>query len=273
MELIDIIIIIIIVYIFFKLLNSSENFENIESIETNKYPNPEIMNTNNILNNLYRKDNITNDIANTVDNNINDYYKNDINFQRIGQYGLLRNNNNIDYDKYYDLYKHQLKCPCDDSKNVEFEKCKNNLDVFKIGNMALANNKKKPCVSCNFDEKIGAILTPEQKKADKEMILKNNIVNNNLGKFSDYNDFVNQNSNQFETQVDKLAQCRTGETCELNEFGNTIWQAYDNLLSTDFTKYQTSTNPNILTGTNNAVINNLNYERIPSVNYNIDDLL
>jgi len=275
MELIDIIIILLVVYIIFKFLNFSEYVskfypEYFVNIENNKYPNPEIMNTNNILNNLYRKDNITNDIANVVDNNINDYYKNEIDFQRIGQYGLLRNDNNIDYSKYYDLYKHQLNCP---STNMEDNTYQNDLDVFKVGNTALSNNKKKSCVSCNFDNKIGAVLTPEQQKTDKEMIRKNKLVNNNLGKFADYSDFVNQNSNQFETQVDKLAQCRTAETCELNQFGDTIWQAYDNLLSTDFTKYQTSTNPDILTGTNDIVVNNLSYEKIPSIDYSIDKLL
>ena len=237
----EIIVLVIIIVILYNLLYySKEKFSG--EIDDNEFPDKEIINFNNDLNNYYQ--------------NNNDYYQNQTNYQKKGQYGLLKANN-INYEKYYEMYKHQLNCPCEDKKELGFNNCENDLDVFKLSNMALSNNKKKPCVSCNFNTDIGAVLTPEQKKEDFKNVKKNSLRSNNVNKYAAYKEYVNQNSNQFESQVDKLGQCRTSETCELNKFGDTIWDAYDNLLSTDFTKYQTTTNPDILTGTNNVIFTNI----------------
>ncbi len=244
------------------------------NITNNMYPDKEIIVDNNTLNNLYMDKEYTDNIIMDSDNNTNNYYQDQEDSQMLGQYGLLRKED-IDLNKYYDIYKHQLKCPCDNTKELGFESCQNDLDVFKISNMAMTNNKNKSCVSCNFNnlnDSVGATLTKEQQKIDMNMVKKNTLVNNNVDKFSEYKDFVNQDSNQFETQVDKLGQCRSSGVCELNKFGDTIWNAYDNLLSTDFTKYQVTTNPEILTGANNSLFGT-NYERIPSINYNIDKQL
>ena len=265
----QIIVIIIIIFILYNMCYSTEKFSG--DITNNQYPDKEIIQDNNILNNVYKQNYLTQEIVMDNDNNNNNYYQNDMDYQKRGQYSLL-NSDNMNYEKYYDMYKHQLKCPCDNNKELGFNKCENDMDVFKMSSMALNNNKKKPCVSCNFDKDMGSVLTPEQKKADMQMLKKNALVNNNVEKFAVYKEFVNQNSNQFETQVDKLAQCRTSEVCQLDKFGETIWDAYDNLLSTDFTKYQTRTNPDILTGSNGMMFTS-NYERLPSIDYNIDKQL
>ena len=264
-----IIAILIIIFILYNIFYSTENFSG--DITNNQYPDKEIIQDNNILNNVYKQNYLTQEIIMENDNNNNDYYPNETDYEKRGKYSLL-NYDNMNYDKYYDIYKHQLKCPCDNNKELGFDNCENDMDVFKISNMALNNNKKKSCVSCNFEKDIGAVLTPEQKKSDMEMLKKNTLVHNNIEKFAEYKEFVNQNSNQFETQVDKLAQCRTSEVCKLDQFGETIWDAYDNLLSTDFTKYQTRTNPDILTGTSENIIVN-NYEKIPSIDYNMNKQL
>jgi hypothetical protein len=77
-----------------------------------------------------------------ADNNNNNYYPNEIDYDNRGQYSLL-NSDNMNYEKYYDVYKHQLKCPCDNKKELGFNNCENDMDVFKMSNMALKNNKKK----------------------------------------------------------------------------------------------------------------------------------
>ena len=266
---IQIIIWAVILYILWQLFFTKENFSG--DIADNEFPDKQIIQQNNVLNNLYRQRYLTNDIVMENDKNTNKYYQDQIDFQKRGQYGLLKPED-INYGKYYEMYKHQLNCPCDNGKERGFDNCENDLDVFKISNLALTNNKNKPCVSCNFDETIGAVLTPEQKKYDQSALKRNALVNNNVEKFAEYKEFVNQDSNLFETQVDKLGQCRTSETCELSKFGETIWDAYDNLLSTDFTKYQTRTNPDILTGASSMTFSN-NYETIPSIDYNIDKQL
>jgi hypothetical protein len=264
----QIIIIVVILFILYNIFYSKEYFSG--DITDNQYPDRAIIQDNNILNNLYKQNYLTREIA--IDNdNSNDYYSNEIDYQKRGQYSLL-NSDNMDYDKYYDIYKHQLKCPCDNKKELGFNNCENDMDVFKISNMVINKNKKKSCVSCNFDKDIGAVLTTEQKNTDLQMLKKNTLVNNNVEKFSEYKEFVNQNTNQFETQVDKLGECRTSEVCQLDKFGETIWDAYDNLLSTDFTKYQTRTNPDILTGSNGFIFSS-NYEKIPSIDYNVDKQL
>ena len=268
----EIIIVVIIIIIIYNLYNSKENF--FVNITDKRAPDEEIINDNNILNNIYRNnDNIMNQDNDNIMNqdNDNNYYQNKINFKKKDQYSLM-NDNNINYEKYYDMYKHQLNCPCENNKEMEFNNCENDLDVFKLSNMALSNNKKKSCVSCTFDKDIGAKLTPEQQKEDFKNVKKNILRSNNVNKYAAYKEYINQNSNQFESQVDKLGQCRTSEVCDLNKFGETIWDAYDNLLSTDFTKYQTKTNPDILTGVNNIIYTN-NFETLKPINYNIDKQL
>lgn len=263
------VILVLIVIIIMQFISQTDYFSG--NIASDEFPDKEIIKDNNYLNNLYREQNISDSIMMNTDSNVNNYYQDDIDYDNKRQYQLL--DGDIDYEKYYNMYKHQLNCPCPNSKEIGFDNCQNDLDVFKLGNTALKNNKNKSCVSCNFEKDIGAVLTQEQQKIDMNMVKKNILVNNNVEKFAEYKEFVNQNSNQFETQVDKLAQCRTGETCELSKFGETIWDAYDNLLSNDFTKYQTRTNPDILTGVSNDMAMMNKYERVPSIDYNIDKQL
>ena len=265
----EIIVLIIIIIIIFNLSYSKENF--FVNITDPWDPDGEIINQNNILNNFYKNNNMSKEIMMNQDNNNNEYYQNQIDFQKKKQYGLLKANN-INYEKYYDLYKHQLNCPCENNKELGFDNCENNMDVFKLSNMALSNNNKRPCASCTLDNSVYAELTPEQQKEDFKSVKKNILRSNNVNKYAAYKEYVNQNSNQFESQVDKLAQCRTSEVCNLDKFGQTIWDAYDNLLSVDYTKYQTRTNPDILTGANNLLYTN-NFETIKSIDYNVDKQL
>ena len=117
------------------------------------------------------------------------------------------------------------------------------------------------------------ILQNPQEINDDDNYIKNNLRLNNINKFSDFQTgVVNQNSNMFETEVDKFAQLRTGETFDISQYGKTIWEAYDNIMSNPFSKYQTTTNPLDIMGSNTNTFNN-NYTKLDSKNYRVDNLI
>lgn len=223
-----------------------ENFYNIE----NTTPNEEINNLNNKLNNYYQtQEELTKQIIlNQDSNNQNNFKNTDIDFHLVGHNNLL-NVDNVAYDKFKNMYAHQIECPCKDGKVVGFDSCNNNLDTFYALNESLKQHNNRSCVTCNF-------LTEEQQKNDYENTISNKLIDQNIQNFANHRDYSNQNSNMGENAIDRINECRTGETCNLNKFGNTIWSAYDNLLSNSFSKYQTTTNPNLLSGVNGDILKN-----------------
>jgi hypothetical protein len=249
-----IVIIAVIAFIFMFILDNyeleqEEELENFYNIE-NTTPNEEINNLNNKLNNYYQtQEEISKQIVlNQDSNNQNNFKNTDMNFHLIGHNNLL-NVDNVAYDKFKNLYAHQIECPCKDGKVVGFDSCNNNLDTFYALNESLKQHDNRKCVTCNF-------LTEEQKKNDYENTISNKLIDQNIQNFSNHRSYSNQNSNMGENAIDRINECRTGETCNLNKFGNTIWQAYDNLLSNSFSKYQTTTNPNLLSGVNGDILKN-----------------
>jgi len=222
----------------------------------------EINEDNNELNDYYVEENkITNDIIMKQANNNNQQkVKNKIDSQLIGRNNLL-NVDNIDYAKFRELYAHQIDCPCYGDKLIGFANCENNLDVFKVSNEVLKQHDNKDCVTCNFLTNTNATLTPEQMEQDVRAVVENKLINSNIENFADYRKVSNQDSNVGVNAVDRINECRTSETCNLNKFGTTIWQAYDNLMSDGHSKYQTTQNPHLLSGVNNQILKN-DYQRI-----------
>jgi len=103
----------------------------------------------------------------------------------------------------------------------------------------------------NSEEKF-EMLPNRMEMEDRERLQKMKVTNANLSNYVNFEDNVNLNSIG-ETQVDKLAQfrssCATG-TCGLKDFGKSIKNVYDNLLSTPAYKERKACDPYQLTGIN-----------------------
>lgn len=251
--------IVVLYYIKQNKQNKQNNIETFIPVRNNIQE--EINETNDELNDYYIEENkITNDIIIKQDNNNQENVKNNLNYQLIGRNNLL-NVDNVDYDKFRNLYSHQIDCPCYGDKLIGFDNCENNLDVFKVSNEVLKQHDNKDCVTCNFLTETNATLTPEQMKQDAQAVVENKLINSNIENFADYRKVSNQDSNVGVNAVDRINECRTSGTCDLNKFGTTIWQAYDNLMSNSYSKYQSTTNPQLLTGVNNQILKN-DYQQI-----------
>jgi hypothetical protein len=253
------IVIAFIVVLYYIIQNKQDKTETFMPVRGNIQQ--EIDEANDILNEYYSEENeITNDIIMRQDNNNQQDVKNSVDFQLIGRNNLL-NVDNIDFDKFRKLYAHQIDCPCYGDKLIGFDNCENNLDVFRVSNEAIKQHDNKDCVTCNFLTETNATLTPEQMEQDAQAVVENKLINSNIENFSDYRKVSNQDSNVGVNAVDRINECRTGGTCDLNKFGTTIWQAYDNLMADGYSKYQTTTNPQLLSGVNNQILKN-DYQRI-----------
>jgi hypothetical protein len=78
-------------------------------------------------------------------------------------------------------------------------------------------------------------LTSSQKVQDNEDYNITNLRNNNVGKYSDVNTIINQNSLEYVSAPDLINAIRTSDGKEkFSSYGDTLWQAYDNLVKPQF---------------------------------------
>jgi hypothetical protein len=174
-----------------------------------------------------------------------------------------------DYKKnFYSVYSHQIECPkkcgmnelgqcgmgsaCGVGKDCGNVRTATGIpDVFALNYLALDNNNKKSCVTCNYKPRDNELnrqwmadtnvfsdqsyynLPEETKKQDIERFENMRKTDANVSNFVNFENNVYQNSIGL-TQVDKIAEIRTSEnpTCELKAYGNSISDAYDKLVAT-----------------------------------------
>ena len=164
---------------------------------------------------------------------------------------------------FYNMYSHQIECPkmCGVKKNG-FNKCGlgsgcgigkdcENVDgpdaipdVYALNHLALHNNNKKACVTCNYKPLKNKLnreylenpsydgLSNDVKIADQQRLDKMKITDANVSNYVNFENNVYLDSIG-ETQVDKIAEMRScnNGTCDFGAFGDTIAQTYDKLLS------------------------------------------
>jgi hypothetical protein len=98
----------------------------------------------------------------------------------------------------------------------------------------------------NFEE-----MSNELKSKDRELSKKKKVSFANVNNFANFNNYVNQNG-VLETSVDKLAEIRSdvtnNATCGLNQYGQSISQVYDNLMSNPYMEYKKSCDVSKITG-------------------------
>ena len=150
-------------------------------------------------------------------------------------------NSNIikDYkNKYYQMYKHQIDCNKKNNLvNTNNIDCNQSTDANSINRYTLVMNNKKSCANCinekkDYRKSMYSQLPDEVKNIDNEIYNKKKITSNNVSNFVNFENNVYQNSIG-ETSVDKMAEIRTNiGTCGLKDYGTTIADIYDNLLST-----------------------------------------
>jgi hypothetical protein len=92
-------------------------------------------------------------------------------------------------------------------------------------------------------------LPESTKNEDKERKFHKKVTDANISNFVDFENNVYQNSIG-ETPVDKMAAVRTCETgtCGLRDYGVSIANVYDNLLSTPFSTDPKSCDPSLISG-------------------------
>lgn len=99
----------------------------------------------------------------------------------------------------------------------------------------------------------------ELMKKDKELAKKKKVSFANVNNFANFNNYIAQNG-VLETSVDKLAEIRSNvtnnATCELNKYGQSISEVYDNLMKNPYMQYQKSCDTNKITGILEDKINN-----------------
>jgi len=187
---------------------------------------------NRISNSLELFDNITMENNNYNTNNCN----------------IINSNIIKDYkNKYYPIYKHQINC--NKNSNTNHSDCNQTMDANSINRYTLVMNNNKSCSTCindkkNYKKHLYNQLPDEIKNIDNELYNKKKITNNNVSNFVNFENNVYQNSIG-ETSVDKMAEIRTNiGTCGLKDYGTTIADIYDNLLSTTSGKKLESEMPN-----------------------------
>jgi hypothetical protein len=171
--------------------------------------------------------------------------------------GLNSDDMNTFKKDYYGMYAHQIECPknchmnklgtkkCDLSSDKDcngvFTTDYNNPDVFALSYMSLLNNNKKSCVTC----------TEDVKQQDKERLKQMKLTTANASNVVNFSNNVNLNS-AGETPVDKMAEIRSCETgtCNLKDFGKSIKNVYDNLVTTPVYTNKNTCDPYQLTGFN-----------------------
>ena len=135
----------------------------------------------------------------------------------------------LNYNKIYGgLYNHQI-AGCN-NLNCDIDK-----DIIALNNIVIENNNSRDCVSCinnqkpiNLAQKLNDVINNE-----KEALSNAQTAQNNIEKFSTFNDLVYQNTSNVESPNDKMAEIRLSEnnTCGLLNYGKKVSDVYDNLLS------------------------------------------
>jgi hypothetical protein len=96
-------------------------------------------------------------------------------------------------------------------------------------------------------------------KKDNELAKKKKVTFANVNNFANFNNYVAQNG-VLETSVDKMAEIRSNvtsnATCELNKYGQSISEVYDNLMKNPYMQYQKSCDTSKITGILEDKINN-----------------
>jgi hypothetical protein len=99
----------------------------------------------------------------------------------------------------------------------------------------------------------------ELMEKDKELAKKKKVSFANVNNFANFNNYIAQNG-VLETSVDKLAEIRSSATnnatCELNKYGQSISEVYDNLMKNPYMQYQKSCDTSKITGIMENQINN-----------------
>jgi hypothetical protein len=157
--------------------------------------------------------------------------------------------------KYFGMYAHQMGCKGS-------EGCNQSTDANSMNFYTLEMNKNKSCSTCVMNQPI--LDRPSYNKLSKDIQAMDNDVHNqqqitqaNISNFVNFENNVYQNSIG-ETQVDKMAEIRTNVgTCGLSEYGTTIAQVYDNLLSTVSGETLNNSNPDPSTIT--GILDDLSY--------------
>ena len=101
-------------------------------------------------------------------------------------------------------------------------------------------------------------LSEELKEKDAELKKKKKVTFANVNNFANFNNYISQNG-VLETSVDKLAEIRSDNTnsatCGLKQYGQTISQVYDNLMSNPYMEYKKSCDVEKITGISDNVVN------------------
>ena len=143
--------------------------------------------------------------------------------------------------KYFGMYAHQMGCSGS-------EGCNQSTDANSMNFYTLEMNKNKSCSTCVMNQPI--LDRPKYDKLSKDIqAMDNDVLNQQQITQANISNFVNFENNVYqnsigETQVDKMAEIRTNVgTCGLSEYGTTIAQVYDNLLSTVSGEKLNNSNP------------------------------
>lgn len=101
-------------------------------------------------------------------------------------------------------------------------------------------------------------LSRELLEKDKELLEKKKITFDNVNNFANFNNYVAQNG-VLETSVDKMAEIRSdvtsSATCQLNKYGQTISEIYDNMMANPYMDYKKSCNNSKINGISENKIN------------------
>ena len=177
-------------YDFFNYFNYSDNFEVIENNYNNLKP---IDLTTNIIN--------------------NEPMENNMQSQNLTHHELLGFNNNL--NQYSLLENIPIQKPVITTNNVNMDLV--NIDQFNQTDL--------------LNSFINAQLTDKQTIQDNNAYEMSQLRTNNNQKYADVYSWSNQNPINIETSVDKINAIRTSDGIEkFSNYGNTIWEAYDNLM-------------------------------------------
>jgi hypothetical protein len=94
-------------------------------------------------------------------------------------------------------------------------------------------------------------LSRELMNKDTELAKKKKVSFANVNNFANFNNYIAQNG-VLETSVDKMAEIRSNvtnnATCELNKYGQSISEVYDNLMKNPYMQYKKSCDTAKITG-------------------------
>jgi hypothetical protein len=163
----------------------------------------------------------------TIENNYNDLkpisltsniinnepLENNMQSQNLVHNEILGFNNNL--NQYSLLQNMAIQQPVVTTNNMNMDLV--NIDQFNQQDM--------------LNSFINAQLTDKQMIQDNEAYEMTQLRNNNNQKYADIYSWSNQNPINIETSVDKINAIRTSDGIEkFSNYGNTIWEAYDNLM-------------------------------------------